>query len=277
MPQTFHNVINGELTKTAKTRHNINPATTKPNAEVPVSSQEDVDRAASAARTAFKTWSKKPLEERQASLVKFADAIESYKDEFGHLLTKEQGKPLFQSFQEIDMATGWLRAFSQMKMPEDVIEDTEERKVINRYTPLGVACAIVPWNYPILLASGKIGPAVVTGNTIIVKPSPYTPYCNLKLAELAMQIFPPGVVQALSGDEELGPLLTAHPDIDKISFTGSTVTGKKVMASAASTLKRITLELGGNDPAIICDDVDIEKIIPKVLFILSLTSSVHVR
>lgn len=167
--------------------------------------------------------------------------------------------------QEIGMATTWLRAFSTMKLPEEIVEDSEDRQVINRYTPLGVACGIVPWNYPILLAVGKVAPALYTGNTIIIKPSPYTPYCGLKLVELGMQIFPPGVLQALSGEEDLGPMFTTHPDIDKIAFTGSSATGKKVMAASAPTLKRVTLELGGNDPAIICDDVDMEKIIPKVI------------
>ncbi|KAI4233061.1 MAG: hypothetical protein LQ352_008285 [Teloschistes flavicans] len=260
---TFYNIINNERSCTDKTRHNINPATTEPNAEVPVSTREDVDKAVAAARAAFKPWSKLPVEQRGEKLRAFADAIDSYKDDFARLLTLEQGKPLTQSYQEIGMATTWLRAFSVMKLPEDIIEDDEERQIINRFTPLGVAAGIIPWNYPILLAAGKIGPALYTGNTIIIKPSPYTPYCDLKLAELGAQIFPPGVLQALSGEEDLGPMLTEHPDIDKIAFTGSSATGKKVMASAASTLKRVTLELGGNDPAIICDDVDIDAIIPK--------------
>lgn len=104
----------------------------------------------------------------------------------------------------------------------------------------------------------------MTGNTIIIKPSPYTPYCGLKFGELARHFFPPGVVQVLSGGDDLGPMLTAHPDIDKVGFTGSVATGKKVMESCAKTLKRVTLELGGNDAAIICEDVDIEKVAPKV-------------
>ncbi len=162
------------------------------------------------------------------------------------------------------MGVMWIKAFCAMKLPEEVLEEDEEKRVINRYTPLGVCCAIVPWNYPVLLALGKIGPCLYTGNTMIVKPSPYTPYCDMKLVELGTKYFPPGVLQILSGGDDLGPMLTAHPDIDKISFTGSSATGKKVMESCAKTLKRITLELGGNDPAIICEDVDIQKIIPKV-------------
>lgn len=128
-------------------------------------------------------------------------------------------------------------------MPEEVLEDNEDRKVITRYTPLGVAVAIVPWNFPIQLAMGKIAGALLTGNTLIFKPSPFTPYCGLKIAELAQSFLPPGVLQALSGDDNLGPWLTAHPGVDKISFTGSTATGKKVMESASKTLKRVTLEL----------------------------------
>ncbi|KAI4129423.1 MAG: hypothetical protein LQ338_002263 [Usnochroma carphineum] len=271
--EDYYNVINNELTTTSKTRHNINPATTEPNAEVPVSTQEDVDRAVAAARAAFKPWSQIPVEQRGQKLRDYADAIDSYTDEFAKLLTAEQGKPVAQSIQEIGMATTWLRAFSTMKLPEDIIEDNEDRQVIVRYTPLGVACGIVPWNYPILLMIGKVAPALCTGNTIIIKPSPYTPYCDLKLAELGMQIFPPGVLQALSGEEDLGPMFTTHPDIDKIAFTGSSATGKKVMAASASTLKRVTLELGGNDPAILCDDVDIEAIIPKLAIVSFLCTS----
>lgn len=260
------------MTTTAKTRHNINPATTQPNPEVPVSTQDDVDKAVAAARAAFKPWAKVPVEERGQKLRDYADAIEKYTDDFAMLLTSEQGKPLAQSVQEIGMATTWLRAFSTMKLPEEIVEDNEDRQVINRYTPLGVACGIVPWNFPILLAVGKVAPALYTGNTLIIKPSPYTPYCDLKLVELGMQFFPPGVLQALSGEEDLGPMFTTHPDIDKISFTGSSATGKKVMAASAPTLKRVTLELGGNDPAIICEDVDIEKIIPSVCHICPTTS-----
>ncbi|KAL9625495.1 MAG: hypothetical protein Q9204_007786, partial [Flavoplaca sp. TL-2023a] len=262
--ETYHNVINNDLTNTAKTRHNINPATTEPNPEVPVSTQEDVDKAVAAARAAFKPWSNTTLEERGEKLLAYADAIEGYKHEFAKLLTAEQGKPLAQSYQEIGMATTWLRAFSKMTIPDETIEDTDERRIVLRYTPLGIVAGLIPWNFPILLAVGKIAPAVITANTLILKPSPFAPYCNLKLAELGTHFFPPGVLQVLSGEEDLGPMFTTHPDIDKIAFTGSIATGKKVMAAAAPTLKRVTLELGGNDPAIICDDVDVEAIIPKL-------------
>ena len=164
---------------------------------------------------------------------------------------------------EIDFALLWLRQIAALELPSQKIEE-EERTIVVRYTPLGVAVGIVPWNYPILLACGKIAPAVVTGNAIVIKPSPFTPYGDLKLVELAQRFFPPGVVQVLSGDDNLGPWLTAHPTPAKISFTGSSFTGKKVMESASKTLKRVTLELGGKDPAIICEDVNIKDVAPKV-------------
>lgn len=226
--------------------------------------QKDLNNAVACARKAFESWSKTTEEERGKALLSFADAIESQQDEFERLLVQEQGKPLSTAHVELTMAIQWLRSFPKLHLTEEILEETEDRVIISRYTPLGVAGGIVPWNWPVLLAVGKIGPALYTGNTIIIKPSPYTPYCDLKLGELGTRIFPPGVLQVLSGGDDLGPMLTEHPNIDKISFTGSSVTGKKVMESCSKTLKRVTLELGGNDPAIICEDVNIEKAIPKV-------------
>lgn len=136
-----------------------------------------------------------------------------------------------------------MRELAKIHLKEEVIEENAEKQVVVRYTPLGVAVGIVPWNFPIHLACGKLAPSLLTGNPMIIKPSPFTPYCDLKLGELAQRFFPPGVLQVLSGDDNLGPWLTSHPGIDKISFTGSTVTGRLVMASAAKTLKRVTLEL----------------------------------
>ncbi|KAJ6153573.1 hypothetical protein N7470_006532 [Penicillium chermesinum] len=245
---TFHNVINNELTSTATSRHGINPATSEPNPEVPVSTQEDLDRAVKAAREAFKRWSTTSFAERRAALAAYADAIEANAALFAQTLTMEQGKPLSQSATEVGMASTWVRGLSAIEIPETVIEESEDKKIIQRYTPIGVAGAIVPWNFP---------------------PSPFTPYCGLKLVELATKFFPPGVVQCLSGDDTLGPMITEHPGIDKISFTGSILTGKRVMASCAKTLKRVTLELGGNDPAIVCDDVDVDAIIGILSYLCS--------
>jgi acyl-CoA reductase-like NAD-dependent aldehyde dehydrogenase len=148
---------------------------------------------------------------------------------------------------EMDFALNWVKVLGSIELPEEVVED-DEKKTVVRYTPLGVTCGIVPWNYPVLLEVAKIAPCLATGNTIIIKPSPFTPYGNLKVGELCQKYFPPGVVQVLSGDDNLGPWLTAHPGIAKISFTGSSATGKKVMASASKSLKRVTLELSARCP-----------------------------
>lgn len=269
----FQTVINNQLVSTTNTRHSINPATSQPNPEVPVSTKEDLDKAIIAAKDAFKKWSKTSFEERRKALHAYADAINANADGFAKTLTMEQGKPLSQSAVEVGMASTWIRGLTAIEIPTNTIEETEERKIIQRYTPIGVCGAIVPWNFPVLLAVGKIAPALYTGNTIIVKPSPFTPYCDLKLVELATQFFPPGVVQSVSCDNSIGPMMTEHPGIDKISFTGSCITGKRVMASCAKTLKRVTLELGGNDPCIICDDVDIDAIIPKIGILSYLCSS----
>jgi acyl-CoA reductase-like NAD-dependent aldehyde dehydrogenase len=257
-------VINNQLTETSKTRHSINPANSQPNPPVPVATQDDLDTAAKAARDAFKAWAKTSFEERRKALFAWAAAIDANAEGFAKTLTMEQGKPLTQAFAEVGLASTWIKGLASIEIKNNVIEETEDRKIVQRYTPIGVVGAIVPWNFPVLLAIGKIASAVYTGNTVIVKPSPFTPYCDLKLVELATQFFPPGVIQCLSGDDDLGPMFTDHAEIDKISFTGSILTGKRVMASCAKTLKRVTLELGGNDPAIICEDVDIDAIIPKI-------------
>jgi acyl-CoA reductase-like NAD-dependent aldehyde dehydrogenase len=165
---------------------------------------------------------------------------------------------------EIALSVQWLRDFCKMSPPGVVVEDTKERKVITRYTPLGIVVGIVPWNFSIQLACAKIAPALLTGNVFIWKPSPYAPYCSLKIAEIASGFFPPGVLQALSGDDNLGPWLTRHPDVNMVSFTGSAGVGKQIMESCSKTLKRVTLELGGNDAAIVCANVDPADVARKI-------------
>jgi acyl-CoA reductase-like NAD-dependent aldehyde dehydrogenase len=176
----------------------------------------------------------------------------------------ESGKPAQTATVEVGLALAILRQTATLRLEPETIEDNDDRRAVLRYVPLGVGAAIVPWNWPLVLACGKIGPSMLTGNTVIMKPSPFTPYVGLKVGELAAKIFPPGVLQVLSGGDDLGPMLTEHPDIDKVSFTGSSATGKLVMKSCAATLKRVSLELGGNDAAVICDDIDIDNVVPKV-------------
>ncbi|TVY42258.1 putative aldehyde dehydrogenase [Lachnellula occidentalis] len=260
----FSNIIDGKLSQTASTRRGINPATGEELFSCPISTRQDVEDAIKAARAAFKGWRQTTVEHRKQQLRAFAAALVEHRSDFAHLLTKEQGKATEFAKQEVDSGVYWIEGMCTLELPETIVDDTPEKLVRTRYTPLGVAVGIVPWNFPIMLLCGKIAPAVLTGNCIIIKPSPFTPYCGMKIVELAQQFFPPGVVQVLSGDDNLGPWLTAHSGIDKISFTGSTATGKRVMESASKSLTRITLELGGNDAAIVCSDIDIATVAPQI-------------
>ena len=257
--QTFHNTIAGGLRQTSSTRHGIDPSSEIALPEVPVSTSSDVDDAVKAARAAFPAWKRLSWDEREQYLLKFADAIETNKQGFVDMLVREAGKAVTTANVEVIKAVGTFRITAKLRLHEELVKEDEMHTAILRYLPLGVGAALVPWNAPLLLCVGKVAAALLSGNCLIVKPSPFAPYCNLKLVELGIGIFPPGVLQALSGDDSLGPMLTEHPGIDKISFTGSTFTGKKVMESCSRTLKRVTLELGGNDPAIICKDADIAK------------------
>ncbi|CAN8100959.1 unnamed protein product [Discula destructiva] len=260
----FYNVINNELTSTPETRHGIDPSTEAELHEVPLSGQEEVERAVASATAAFPAWRSLSWDERADCVAKLADAIEANHDDFRDLLVSESGKAVSTAGLEMQLTLGHLRATSALRLPDDIVEDNAERTAAVRYRPLGAAVAIVPWNWPALLGSGKIGPGVMAGNTVIVKPSPYAPYTLLKICELAAKIFPPGVIQVLSGDESLGPLLTAHPGIAKVSFTGSTNTGKLVAAACVKTLKRFTLELGGNDAVVVCADANLASAVPKI-------------
>ncbi|KAI1483093.1 aldehyde dehydrogenase [Daldinia eschscholtzii] len=263
---SFHNVINGELrsSTTGKTRSTVNPATLEDNPPVPVAGLDNVNDAVQSARKAAKAWAQVPWEERRKALNAFADAVEANLEGFAQMSVKELGKPVNLARFEVTIAIQSIRVLSGFSLPEQVREDSESRKVITRYTPLGVAAGIIPWNFPISVACVKTASALATGNAIILKPSPHAPYGVLKLAELGQQFFPPGVLQALSGDDELGPWLVQHPDINVIAFTGSIAVGKKVMEGCSKTLKRCILELGGNDAAIVCSDVDVEAITPKL-------------
>jgi len=234
----------------------INPATGQPFTEVPAASHAQLDEAVTAATAATATWSRTPLAERQDQVRALAATVGDHIDELARLLTLEQGKPLARAAGEIRSGLSYVESFARMDLPAEVVRDDAGERIVVTRVPVGVVAAITPWNYPLMLALWKIGPALVAGNTVIVKPSPYTPVATLRLGELAQEVLPPGVVQVLAGDDSLGQALTEHAGIGKISFTGSVQTGKAIMASAAGTLKRLTLELGGNDPGIVLEDAD---------------------
>ncbi|KIW70269.1 hypothetical protein PV04_02553 [Phialophora macrospora] len=261
---SFSNIVAGAPRSSKQKYHGIDPTTKQPNWDVPVATSEDIEEAVAAANKAYADWKTTTWEYRTERIARFKDAIEAYQEELIDLLLKETGKPRQFGAAEVKGVSGFMEWHINLKEPKGETYDLEDRKIVNKFVPLGVAAAICPWNFPLLLSLGKVLPAVQMGNAIIVKPSPFTPYTALKMVEIANQVFPPGLVQALGGDDKLGPALVDHPDIHKISFTGSIATGKKVMAAAAKTVKRVTLEMGGNDPSIVLPDADIAKAAPMV-------------
>jgi acyl-CoA reductase-like NAD-dependent aldehyde dehydrogenase len=248
--------IDGEGASSPRRIEVINPATAQVFAAVPDAGPAELDRAATAARRAGSTWRALPLKERQGYLSKLAEVVREHIDELALLVTLEQGKPVSRARGEVNSGLAYCLRYASMELPVEVVRDDDDERIEIHRVPVGVVGAITAWNYPLLLALWKIGPALVAGNPVIVKPSPYTPVATLRLGELAQQVLPPGVLQVLSGGDELGRALTTHPLVSKISFTGSERTGKAIMAAAAPTLKRLTLELGGNDAGIVLDDVD---------------------
>lgn len=258
----FKLLINGALVDGDATMEVINPATEEVLAVCPRASSTQLDAAIAAARAAFPAWSQRPIEDRRRMLVELADRLEADHAAFARLLTQEQGKPLPEATGEVLYTAAFIRHFSTYDLPVKVIEDSERQLVEQHRRPLGVVGAIIPWNFPILIAALKYPFALLAGNTVIIKPAPTTPLTMLKMGELMAEIFPPGVVNVITDQNDLGAHLASHPDVAKVSFTGSTATGKKVMASAAGTLKRLTLELGGNDAAIVLPGADPDKVAP---------------
>jgi acyl-CoA reductase-like NAD-dependent aldehyde dehydrogenase len=195
-----------------------------------------------------------------------ADAVEAATTELAALVTAEQGKPLSDAAMEVEQVAQWLRYYADMEQPVEVVRDDATGYAEVHRRPLGVVAAITPWNFPLTLAIWKIAPALRAGNTLVVKPSPFTPLATLALGEVLRPVLPPGVLNVITGPDPLGSVLTSHHLVRKISFTGSTETGKHVAAAAAEDLKRVTLELGGNDPAIILPDVDVSEIAQRLFF-----------
>ena len=257
-------LINGELVPGASTMHVLNPATEEVLADCPRSSEEQLNEAVQAAKEAFPSWSQTKIKDRKEIVSKIADIVEANAQELAQILTEEQGKPIGDATGEVYGMAAFCRYFASLDLPVKVIEDSDGRKVEAHHAPLGVVGAIVPWNFPLILLAFKLPPALIAGNTIVIKPAPTTPLSTLRVAELIRDVAPPGVINVITDLNDLGAALTAHPDVRKISFTGSTATGAKVMAGAAGLLKRITLELGGNDAGIVLNDVDPKEAAPKL-------------
>jgi acyl-CoA reductase-like NAD-dependent aldehyde dehydrogenase len=268
----FKLLINGKLVPGATTLDVIDPSTEEVLAEAPRADRAQLDEAIAAAKAAFASWSDKPLRERGALLVRLADALEARQDEFARLLTLEQGKPLSEANWEISFTIRIIRHHATLDLPNRILKEDSTQKIVRQYTPLGVVAAIVPWNFPMLLLAIKVAPALLAGNTLIAKPAPTTPLTTLRFGEIVSEVLPAGVFNVIVDRNDLGDVLTSHADIAKVAFTGSTATGKKVMCSVAGTLKRLILELGGNDAAIVLDDVDPVEVAPK-LFVAAMMNA----
>src|SRR5579859_4556302 len=260
-------LIGGEWRSSSKTFKTINPATGEVLTEVVEASAAEVDAAVQAARAAFddpkSAWRKMSASERGRLLWKLADLVEKNIDELAELETVDNGKPVFESrYVDMPMVIDVLRYYAGLatKIHGETVNTFETAFTYTLREPVGVVGLIVPWNFPLLLASWKVGPALACGNTLVLKPAEQTPLTTLKFGELVSEAgFPAGVVNILTGGPETGKAIVAHPGIDKIAFTGSTAVGKEIMRGAADTLKRVTLELGGKSPNIVFADADVDS------------------
>lgn len=269
MTQKYEMTIGGE-TATADSYTDVrNPANTEEVVgQAPVASKEHLDQAVAAARKAFQSWRHSSDEQRVEACQAIAKVCTDHADELTVLLTKEQGKPLggIGSRFELGGCAAWAGYTASLSLPDKVLEDSKDKKVIMKREPLGVVGSITPWNFPLIIAIWHIVPGIRTGNTVVIKPSPFTPLSTLRLVQLMNEVLPAGLVNVISGGDELGAELTNHPDIDKIVFTGSVATGKKVMSSAAKGVTPVTLELGGNDPGIMLPGTDPKPFVEGLFF-----------
>ncbi|WP_299918707.1 aldehyde dehydrogenase family protein [uncultured Roseobacter sp.] len=257
--------IGGQPYATAKTFEVTNPSTGDVVGLAPNATKADLDSAVASAERAFQTWSKTSEDDRAAALQVVAAKLEDHADELAKLITQEQGKPLNGVGSRFEMGGvgAWTEYAASISLPMKVLQDNNEGKVEMYRKPLGVVGSITPWNWPVLIATWHVMPAIRTGNTVVIKPSPFTPLSTLRMVELMNEVLPAGVINVVTSDdtlENIGSAMSAHPDIRKIVFTGSCATGQKVMMSSAETMKRLTLEMGGNDAGIVLPDVDAEAI-----------------
>ncbi len=265
MTQDYSMIINGQAVSGAAGSFSVvDPATAAAFAECPCASIEQLDQAVDAAEAAFASWQHSSHEERKALLHKIADKIEENAAELAEIIVREQGKPMALAQMEVGGAVGWTRYTAELEIPVEIVEDSENKRIEMHRKPIGVVGSILPWNWPLMIAVWHVMPALRAGNTVVVKPSPLTPFNTLRLVELMNEVLPAGVVNVLTDQDQVGPAMSAHEKIGKIVFTGSTPTGQHIMRSAANNLKRLTLELGGNDGGIVLPGADLDAIAPAI-------------
>ncbi len=262
--KTYQQLIGGTFVDSAAGRmaEVVNPASDEVIARVPASDPEDVERAVNAADAAFQTWQQSTPQDRSLLLLKLADALDARGDELGRLESLHTGKPVGAAIDEMAVCSDLFRFFAGAAR---VMEGKAANEYLAGHTslirrdPVGVVASIAPWNYPLYMAAWKLGPALATGNTVVLKPSARTPLTALAFAETMAEIFPAGVVNVLSGSgADIGDALVGHPKVRMISITGDTATGKRVARIASDTVKRLHLELGGKAPVIVFDDADLD-------------------
>lgn len=263
----FHMLIDGRMEGGEKTFGVMNPSTEDVFAQAPECSKVQLDKAMAAAKRAAPGWAATPLADRRklmhAAVAKLQEP--AIANRLRDTLVREQGKPVMMAQFELDATGVNLTHFATRDYAfEKVLADNEAELVVEKRVPLGVVAGITPWNFPLLMGAWKIGEALMTGNAMVLKPSPYTPLTSLILGEALADVFPAGVLNVISGSDELGKWMTLHDAVSKISFTGSVRTGKAIQAAASGTLKRFTLELGGNDAAVVLDDADVKEVAPLI-------------
>jgi len=245
----------------------VNPATGKVIGQIPNATSEHTNLAIEAAHKAFPEWSKKTSLERAAYLKKLHALIVLNKEELARTITLEMGKPLQEAKGEIDYANSFIEWFAEESKRiygETIPASATDKRILVLKQPVGVVGAITPWNFPLMIAIWHTMPALRSGNTVLIKPSEFTPLTTLRAAEIINEIVPAGVFNIVTGDGSIGAAISPHPDINKMVFTGSTPTGKKIMQSCSGNLKRVTLELGGNDAAIVLPDTNVQEAAPKI-------------
>jgi acyl-CoA reductase-like NAD-dependent aldehyde dehydrogenase len=265
----FNMLINGEAVGADASFDVINPANEQVITQCPMATEAHLNQAVAAARAALPAWSAKSMDERRAVVLQIADRIEANMGELAQLLSSEQGKPIegfagLGAMFELGGCLAWIRYTATLDLPVEVIQDNDDARIEVHRKPVGVVGSITPWNYPLLITMWHVIPGLLAGCTVVAKPSEYTPLTVLKAAHLINDLLPPGVLNVVTGKGDIGAGMSAHEDIDKIVFTGSTSTGKRIMESASGNLKRLTLELGGNDAAIVLPDTNVAEAAGKI-------------
>ncbi len=268
MLRQFEMTIGGRSVPATAYQTIMNPSTGAVVGLCPVGTVEHLDQAVIAAEQAFASWRHSSDSQRQAACRAIARVVTDNARELSVLLTQEQGKPLKGLGSEFELGgcAAWAGYTASLGLPMKVIEDSPSKRIEQHREPLGVVGSITPWNWPLMIAIWHIVPAIRTGNTVVIKPSPFTPLGTLRMIELIAAVLPPGVVNVVAGGDDLGAAISRHGRIRKLVFTGSIATGKKVMASAAPSLKPLTLELGGNDAGIVLPDADIAKLVEPMFW-----------